>query len=336
MDNFILNKIFLKIPYNNLLFLCRFGSNLYGTNTDKSDHDYKGIYLPSIRDCLLNNVSKTMKFDEKKSDSIKNSKEDIDCELFSIQYYLELLRKGDTISLDILHAPSNEDSIIKNSSFFMKLYNNRKEFYTINLKAFIGYCRTQAAKYGIKGSRLNDAQRFVNWCLNKSNSKRLDDHWDDLPKGEHIHIIEANEEEKIPFDMIEICGKKIQRTATLQYAHDVINKFLTSYGERAKKAANNEGIDWKAVSHALRCAYEMKSIYENGDLIFPLKQSKEILLVKQGKLDYLTEVSPLIEKLMNEVEELSKKSNLPNKVNIIRWQDQLIKLYESKIKDSFL
>ena len=45
----------------------------------------------------------------------------------------------------------------------------------------------------------------------------------------------------------------------------------------AKKAAKNEGIDWKAVSHAVRCAYQMKSVYEIGDIRFPLKESPTIL-----------------------------------------------------------
>ena len=42
----------------NLIVKSIFGSHLYGTNTENSDTDYKGIYLPSKNDCYLNNVKK--------------------------------------------------------------------------------------------------------------------------------------------------------------------------------------------------------------------------------------------------------------------------------------
>jgi predicted nucleotidyltransferase len=44
---------------NNLICETVFGSHLYGTSTEQSDRDYKGIFLPSAQDILLGRIPKT-------------------------------------------------------------------------------------------------------------------------------------------------------------------------------------------------------------------------------------------------------------------------------------
>ncbi len=158
-------QTFLKENKNlNIIFLCKFGSHLYGTNTEESDQDYKGVFLPTIGECILGNAPKSFSFKSNKEEG-KNSKEDTDIELYSLQYYLKLLQKGDTGALDMLHVPLDTSLAIEYNWMWKELRDNRKDFYTTNLSAFIGYCRTQAAKYGIKGSRLNDAKRVSKGIL---------------------------------------------------------------------------------------------------------------------------------------------------------------------------
>ncbi|MBA7583379.1 hypothetical protein ES708_25322 [subsurface metagenome] len=175
------------------------------------------------------------------------------------------------------------------------------------MKAFVGYARRQAAKYGIKGSRLDAAKSvldYINYYEMKDvlRSWKLKDVWDKLPTGEHIH---KDKVDPNGLRVYEVCGKKVQETASLEYLHSVISKFYTSYGERARMAQANEGIDFKAVSHAIRAAYQTKEILINNTITYPLKEAKYLKLVKAGKLDYTTEVAPLLESLMLEVEMLS-------------------------------
>ena len=40
-----------------VLFKCFGGSYLYGTNGENSDKDYRGVFLPDIKDLILNGVS---------------------------------------------------------------------------------------------------------------------------------------------------------------------------------------------------------------------------------------------------------------------------------------
>ncbi|UCE64951.1 MAG: nucleotidyltransferase domain-containing protein [Candidatus Zixiibacteriota bacterium] len=305
-----------------LIFMCEFGSHLYGTNTENSDRDYKGVFVPAKEDCYLNRIPKSLLHTTKKDNAQKNDQNDIDIELYSIQNFLKLLSRGDTGALDILHASSNPRSVIGTSNCFQYLYEHRSDFYTKNLKAFVGYCRTQAAKYGIKGSRLNDSKRVLDFLESKNPNDRMVSHWDSLPTGEHLKYIEDD-----IGAMYEVCGRKIQPTVTIGYALNIVRKFYDNYGKRAQKAANNEGIDWKAVSHALRCAHQMKSIYETGDILFPLKESEDLIKIKKGEMDYTTQVAPMLDNLMDEVEELCEKSTLPKKVDIKKWERWLLKLY---------
>jgi len=146
--------------------------------------------------------------------------------------------------------------------------------------------------------------------------KTLKDIWDTLPELEHTY---KYIDEKTGLKIYEVCGKKFQETAKLEYIIPILQKFYEGYGARAKLAAENKGIDWKAISHALRAAYQTKQLLLEHTITFPLKEAPYLLKVKKGELDFLTEVSPCLEDLMDEVEELAKISALPEKVDREYW-----------------
>jgi len=54
-------------------------------------------------------------------------------------------------------------------------------------------------------------------------------------------------------------------------------------------------------------------------ITFPLKEAVFLRDVKQGKLNYIEEVAPILEDLMVEVEELSVNSDFPEKVDKEYW-----------------
>ena len=304
----------------NTIVKLKFGSHLYGTNTPESDIDYKGVFLPTIDEIFLNRIPKSINTNSKKSGATsKNTKDDIDCEIYSLHYFIQLACEGQTVALDMLHAPDN--MILETSDIWEEIVKNRSRFYTKNLKAFIGYARKQAAKYGIKGSRLNAAKEMMDLLASTSEEKRVADVWDKLPLGEHIHIIEPNPHN---IEQVQVCGRIIQATSRVKYALEIVKTFYDNYGARAEKAAKNEGIDWKAVSHAIRAAYQLKEILEDGTITFPLKEADYVKQVKTGELDYQTDVAVRLESLMDEVESLSLKSDLPEKVDRKFWDEFII------------
>lgn len=307
-----------------------FGSHLYGTDTPDSDQDFKGVFMPSREQILLGRIPKSFSEKTKHDNSSKNTSEDIDLEIYSLHYFIYLACEGETVALDMLHAP--DEMIVEKSPVWDLIIQNREKFYTKNLKAFVGYARRQAAKYGIKGSRLNDAQRvldFLRQPVIKEAHAKLFLYWDDLPTGEHIFKHPPNENGE---RMYEVCGRKIGEKVTLQYAYETVKRFVDNYGERARMAAANEGIDWKAMSHALRAALQVKQILTEKTLTLPFKESEAafLRLVKRGKLDYQKTVAPTLEELITEVEALSLASDLPEKVNRKFWDDFIMREVDLK------
>ena len=303
----------------NLIVKMVFGSHLYGTNTPLSDKDYKGVFMPSEEDILLGKIPRSM-HENTKQHTGKNTPDDIDIEYYSLHHFISLACAGETAALDMLHAPSK--MILQSSDIWEEIQHNREKFYTKNIRAFIGYARRQAAKYGIKGSRLNNAKAVMDFLRSYPlPACRLGEVWDKLPTGEHIlkHPPNDNGER-----MLEVCGRRIGENVSMIYAYDIVKRFYDSYGARAQQAANNKNIDWKAVSHAFRAAYEVRSIFTKGTIEFPLPESGILILIKNGAYDYLTEVAPDLEKLMDEVETLAAKSTLPEKVDREFWNRFII------------
>lgn len=313
----------------NLIVKMKFGSYLYGTATEDSDQDYKGVFLPTKEQILLGRISKSYNYMTKTGKGGKNVPSDIDYEVYSLHYFIELACQGQTVALDMLHAP--RATILYESQIWERIVLERHRFYTKDLKAFVGYARRQAAKYGIKGSRLNAAGDVIE-CLKQENAANtLSEIWFRLPKGEHIHFLDREKPNNLR--QYQVVGKRFQETVKVGYVLPILERFYDEYGKRAQQAARNEGIDWKAISHALRAAYQTREILTQQTIIFPLKEAPFLTQVKKGELDYLTQVVPILEELMDEVEKLSEANTLPQKVNRKYWDKFIINTLE---KEAFL
>jgi predicted nucleotidyltransferase len=298
-----------------------FGSKLYGTDTPDSDTDYKAIYLPSFSDVILGKIKKSIVENTKDGSASKNIATDIDVETYSLHYFIDLACQGQTVAIDMLHAPPN--MIINTSPIWGFIVANREKFYTKNLNAFIGYAQKQASKYGVKGSRLAAAKELLNILKAQNKETRLEDFWDTLPVGEHIELLGKNTNGIFEY---KICGRILQSRMTVEHAYNCVKKYYDDYGKRAKLAEKNEGVDWKAVSHACRAAIQVKQLLIEGTITFPLKEARFITEIKSGLCIYKS-VALYLEDLITEVKELSEKSILPEKVDHDFWDNFLVGLY---------
>ena len=309
----------------NIIVKMKFGAHLYGTATSDSDIDYKGIFMPSKDEVLLGRIPKRHCHSTGKDDS-KNTKDDIDVEIYSFHYFIKLACDGQTVAMDMLHAP--EEMILQSSDIWKAIIKNRHKFYSKNIKSFIDYARRQTSKYGIKGSRINAALQVLELLKREDLSKKMREIWDQLPRIEHCYDIAPDPNGMRQY---QVCGKSFQESATIGYVISILEKFYDDYGRRARLAAENRNIDWKAVSHALRAAYQTRQILTENSLIFPLKMAPFLMKVKKGELDYLTEVAPVLESLMEEVEELSLSSSLPETVDRKFWDQFICDAVESEM-----
>ena len=308
-----------------LVVRMKFGAHLYGMATSNSDIDYKGVFLPSKEQILLGRIPRCHSYSS--GDGVlKNRPGDVDVEIYSLHYFIALACEGQTVALDMLHAPG--PLIVESSDIWDSIVRERRRFYTKNLKSFISYARRQAGKYGIKGSRLNAAATVLGILKAEDPSHTLRSIWNILPRTEHCF--------ETGFDpqglrRYQVCGKQFQESAAIGYVAPILEKFCEEYGNRARLAAENRDIDWKALSHALRAAFQIKEILTTATITFPLKEAPFLIQVKEGRLDYLTEVAPALESIMDEVEQLAAESTLPETVDSGYWDKFICDTLESEL-----
>jgi len=85
---------------------------------------------------------------------------------------------------------------------------------------------------------------------------------------------------------------------------------MAAYGQRAIQAERHEGVDWKALSHAVRVGREAVELFCTGRIVFPLPYADHLLGIKRGALPY-TVVADEIEHLLDEVAAAAAGSSLP-------------------------
>lgn len=293
-----------------------FGSHLYGTNTSGSDRDYKSVYVPCASDILLQRVKGSLGNKVTRFEGDKNTPDDTDDEMYSLQRYLGLLSEGQTVAIDMLFTPKP----LITSPLWEEIRANKDLLLTKHSAAFVGYCRTQANKYGIKGSRVaaaRDAAGFFKTHFERlGNTAKLHEISELLPSiaGEHTKIVELETTKGNKEHFVECCNRKVSFGNTIKAAYEIFLRIYDNYGKRAKLAQTNEGIDWKALSHAVRVANEALELLATANVTFPLPNAAHILDIKRGLLPY-DDVASEIEKLLGEVEKASEVSALRDEAN---------------------
>lgn len=315
------------------------GSQLYGTNTPESDTDYKGIFVPDLSELFLQRAPRTLHFDTGSKYS-KNTSADVDFELFSLGQFVNMAIAGETIIIDMIHTPDH--LTLESSDVWKYIVEHRSEFYTTHMKSYLGYVRKQASRYGVKGNRLRDLSYVMNVIEKMKNQMRS------LPVGPMTvgHIVNALPQTEFTGTITEeqtkggtqtfyqVLGRKYQMTLDFYEFERLVGGIFKDYGDRARQAEKNEGIDWKALSHALRGARQLEEIYETGDLQLPLKQAARVKSVKLGEIPF-KEVQQELEDVCNNVESLSivaSKNGMRKEVDRKRWERFVVDVYADVAK----
>lgn len=278
----------------NTVMKCVFGSHLYGVNTPASDTDIKGVFIPSREDLVLQRAPRTLK-ESTSTQHRKNTADDVDHEMFALHYFMELLAKGETVAIDMIHCP--DDKLITSSPAWEWIREHRQQFYTTKMHAYLGYVKRQASKYGVKGTRMYELGEVIKQLkMLNGEGVRLRD---------VVHQIRPSDLVYVQNPFLVVLEKKYALLGTVDYCLKQLQSIFDKFGERARLASENQGVDWKAMSHAIRAGLQLKEIYSTGDLQYPLKDRELILQVKLGKMDLRTEVEPLLIDLIADVDTLA-------------------------------
>jgi len=305
----------------------KFGSHLYGKATEKSDIDFKGIFLPTVEEIFLGRIPKTFA-DGTSDDSRKNLPGEEDSQFYSLHHFLRLAAQGQTVAIDMLFAPEN--CIFKDPQFgwiWDEIVKNRQKLLSKDMNAFIGYARGQAFKYSLKGERLTKLHDFVT-VLQGVTDGPLSKVWITLPKdAERINPQGIRE--------LQIGGKWFGESTASRLVLDAINKQIARYGVRANATADAGGIDWKALSHAVRVTKELVELISFKTITFPLKDAELILAIKKGEVP-LEKVQQILDADFAFVEFQAHQSTLPDSVDM-KWCDQfLFDIVQRSVHDNIL
>jgi hypothetical protein len=300
----------------------RVGSHLYGTSTPASDVDYKGVYIPDAEQILLQRVKDSMPDPQGKPRvkefGEKNKAGDVDSEFYSLQRFLSLVAEGQTIGIDMIFAP--KEAVVESSPLWDYIVEHRDRLLNKDSAAFVGYCNSQAAKYSVKGERLAAARAAMElfreeWNNRGSQAKVQEVDRERLEalctEHEWCNLLELpmGRDQKLGW-FFEVCGRKISLTTSVKVAFETCERIVNNYGKRAQIAEENTGVDWKALSHAVRVATEAIELMRTGKVTFPLPNREHVLAIKTGQIPY-EEVTQEIESLRKEVEKATLESILP-------------------------
>lgn len=309
-------------------FIMIAGSHFFNLNSERSDVDYKGIYLP-IDGKETKRGEVTYKTNTQKNK--KNTSDDVDCTFFSLKKFLTLLASGDFNMIEMLFAP--RDKIIMTSEIYEDLRFIRNSLLPNDISSFLGFIKREYLRYGIDKKHYGLQVRFLNFLkMLKKNSlhDRLKDHWLEIvnyvqQEESYIQIGATwNDNKEIP--AVIITKRVFQYTVKIDYIVEAIECNLARYGHR-QVIMTEEGLEFKGLYHAMRLIFEAEDLLTTGQLSFSFSADRHVFLrdIKNGKINQdvlFNSIDSGIERLYA----LDKKT-ISNKINIKYLVDKLIWKY---------
>lgn len=323
----------------NILVKAEAGSHLYGLEHDNSDRDYAAIYLPTFEQVLLRRYEPLIRFNTTDK-SAKNTKDDIDMNVYSLDNFITLALAGKQQCIDMLHANPSK-SILSSSAVWRDLVTNRWRFHSKRMGKAIEHLQLQINSYGKEvwdesNDTLHDDLEAIWQIYRKQHirSLRIAHVVKVLPVTTLAYWVRENGDVVTPTDpsdfdsnaeklFYQIGGAKFQTTVKLIDAIMHLAKLGRDVEDRRQRR-EAKGIKWKEVNHALRVGYQFLAILKTGDFTYPLAESDFLRQVKHGELDFHSVVQPEIESLISLIKSELLTTTLPDEPDGKWWDSWYI------------
>lgn len=296
----------------------RAGSHLYGTATPSSDLDVKAVVVPGARDILLQRAKPTSTEGRPRARGERNGPGDVDVETHGLQRYLDLLCAGQPVAVEMLFAPEAAFTAPPDP-LWREVQSLGPRLVTRRVGVFLRYCRRQADLYGAKGARVGAARRAASVLAAaeaehgaQARLERVAAVLEALAaEVPHVALADVEVQPGRVVRHLDLCGRKTPYTATIRAAREAADRVLAGYGRRAEAAERCDGVDWKALSHAVRVGHEALELLSTGRLRFPLATAGHLLAIKLGRVPHGA-VEEEIEALRDGLERAAERSALPD------------------------
>lgn len=135
-----------RMAENNLILKVLTGSHLYGTNTESSDKDYVGIFIPDKDYVMgLRRVEQVEIRTNPTSSGRRNDKDDTDTVLYSLPKFIHLAAQNNPNITEIFFAP--QKNLVFVNDFGKRLMESYPLFISKKTKhTFLGYAFEQKRK----------------------------------------------------------------------------------------------------------------------------------------------------------------------------------------------
>jgi len=240
------------------------GSRLYGTNTEKSDYDYRGVFVAPI-DTKVGLIGAVEQVEDPNGDRT----------LFEIKKFFKLSADANPNILDILFAP--EDEYITKTKVGQAILNNKRMFLSSKIRfTFSGYAYSQL-------TRLKNHMRWV---------ERYPD------AGVVLEILKyAFENKRIDFNWLkdhfggnvarEVCGDNIDFKITISPTVDYILIKIKNASKYAYPKVNNFVEVIKNNTNESKPEYYLTGLpVKHGNTVFVFKDISRRLYSRDGNFNY--------------------------------------------------
>jgi hypothetical protein len=320
----------IEVAPHKLLYLAKSGSQLFGTATPKSDLDVKGVFLPSKESLYLQTAPQQFSANTNPSDSArKNTVEDVDVTVWSVQFWMRLVLRGDINAVSLLFSHTHPDAVLEGSdaAFVERLRAlEPQRLLARGLGGMMGFAYSQAVKYSDKGKHL----RAVKVALEHLDSSA------GLVETVAAEIVRevgdaslariAPNERGLP--QLVVLEKAFDLTASSAWAAKPLRQLEARYGKRALIALGAGGVDFKAFSHSLRVLEEMRLLHETGRITYPHEPEFAALQrdVKLGRYDQ-DRLMELLDAQLERTQAAEARSVLPEHADAEYAQAFILSLY---------
>ena len=274
-------------PDKRILFLIVAGSHFFNLNSENSDMDYRGIYLPlSGKDSKRGEITYKTNLEKNK----KNTSDDVDCTFFSLRKFLSLLGTGDFNMVEMLFSP--RDKILLTSKIYEDLRVIRESILLNDISAFLGFIKKEYKRYGVDKNHYGIQEKFIEFLrtIRVGYNDTLKDHWQeilDYAKNEDSYVkISSTYNVNKELPSIVIAKRLFQNTVKVDYVLDALEYNLSRYGHRRISMAE-AGVEFKGLYHAMRLIFEAEDLLTRGYLEFPFDVDRHNFLksIKDGTID---------------------------------------------------
>lgn len=307
-----------EMAIKNKILEIKVGSHLYGLNTENSDEDFSGIFIPDIeyvygfKTCDEVDLSIVNKLENG-----KNSKNAIDRKFYNIRKFFKLAIECNPNIIEQLFA--TPENIVFINDIGKEILSNRKMFLHKGLyQKFIGYAMSQKRMIQVKKDNFDNlelAQEFLEQHEPTTLLTMLEKH------EQFKKLFKSEKESNLTYYVGDM---QVNKNQTVKKAIWELEKRIGEKTNR-KELIRKFGYDTKFSYHLIRLLLEGKELLQTGNLEFPIYNKKLLLDIKNG-LWSLEQVLTYADQIEYDLKNALIESKLPSNPNYKFVEDLLIKI----------